>query len=147
MNSTRNDGRPRCSWSVVGLRWATRYLLVSVVSLPFVGEVWLGELPLFAVWQLPKLAVANWLRVDVVMAFIRWAGWSSGSFSPDYILARPYALALLYVIPLLTIGSWWRSREVLWREHRSMMTAFAAMSAVDFAFTLAFGATRSLTIY
>jgi hypothetical protein len=34
------------------------------------------------------------------MVAIQHLGLSRGSFSPDYILARPYALAIAYLIPL-----------------------------------------------
>ena len=147
MEPTRIDQPARRPWSVRGMQWATRYLALSVLTLPFAGVVWLGELPLLVLIQLPKLAVAGWVRTDWVMPFMRWAGWSSGWFSPDYLLARPYALALVYLLPLLASLVWWRARGELWRSHRRVWFSFAAACVVDYGFTLAFGSTRALTIY
>src|SRR4051812_844377 len=79
------------------------YCVLSCLTLPLIGRVWLDELPVLAAIQLPKIAVANWLRTHIVMEAMKLLGSSRGSFSPDYILARPYALALVYLIPMAVI--------------------------------------------
>jgi hypothetical protein len=75
--------------------------IISILTLPLMNVVWLGEIPLLALIQLPKIAVASWLREHVVMEVIKILGWSKGSFSPDYMTARPYGLGLAYSIPLI----------------------------------------------
>src|SRR4028119_924563 len=72
----------------------TAYFVASILTLPFLDALWLGEVPVLALVQVPKTAFAGWLRTDVVMPAIVALGQSRGSFSPDYLLARPYALAL-----------------------------------------------------
>src|SRR4029078_5978016 len=89
----------RVLWFFVG------YCALSCLTLPFIGRVWLGELPVLAVIQLPKIALADWLRTHVVMEAITFLDFSRGSCSPDYILARPYALAIAYLIPMAVIGA------------------------------------------
>lgn len=130
------------------LRFAIGYCALSCLTLPLVGHVWLGEIPLLALIQIPKLAVVGWLRVHVVMEAIALWGFSRGSFSPDYILARPYALAIAYMIPMFVIGF-----VGLWRPHiavdrRAVMTlVFLAAACADYIFTLIFAEGRRLTIY
>src|SRR5690349_13927469 len=85
-------------WCFVG------YCAISCLTLPFISRLWLGELPVLAVIQFPKLAIAGWLRTHVVMEAITFLGFSSGSFSPDYMLARPYALAIVHLIPMVIVG-------------------------------------------
>ena len=124
------------------------YCGLSCLTLPFIGKFWLGELPVLATLQLPKIAVAGWLRTHVVMEAIQWLGLSKGSFSPDYILARPYALAIAYVIPMLFIGAIWVWRFRALDRRCGWLTLGVLLAAVtDYVFTLAFANGRSLTIY
>ena len=114
----------------------------------FIGRVWLGELPVLAVIQLPKIAFADWLRTHVVMEAITFLDFSRGSFSPDYILARPYALAIAYLIPMVLIGIISLRRFRFVDERRGFPTvAFLVAAAVDYLFTLVFADGRLLTIY
>jgi len=130
------------------LRCVIGYCTLSCLTLPFVGLVWLGELPVLALVQLPKIALAGWLRTQVVMKAITFLGFSRGSFSPDYILARPYALAITYLIPviiLLFIGQR-LVRPVDARRGFVMLALLVAMAA-DYVFTIIFAEGRLLTIY
>lgn len=132
----------RVLWFFVG--WCA----LNCLTLPFIGRVWLGELPVLAVIQLPKIAVAGWLRTHVVMDVITFLGFSRGSFSPDYILARPYALALAYLIPMAVIGVSSLRRFRFSDERRGFVTvAFLSAAALDYVFTLIFADGRLLTIY
>lgn len=121
---------------------------LSCLTLPFIGRVWLGELPILAVIQLPKIAIAGWLRTHVVMETITFLGFSRGSFSPDYILARPYALALAYLIPLAFIGVA-SLRRFRFRDEQLGFVAVAllVMAVIDYVCTLTFADGRFLTIY
>lgn len=90
-------------WPLRALMGLVLYCVVSTATLPFANVLWLGELPVIAVLQLPKLLLAEWLRTDVVMPAIKGLGLSSGAFSPDYTTARPYALVVAYLLPIVTV--------------------------------------------
>lgn len=149
LQSESASNLPRRSSVLVWLLWfATGYCALSCLTLPFIGRVWLGELPVLAVIQLPKIAVAGWLRTDVVMEAIALCGYSRGSFSPDYIMARPYALAITYAIPMIVIGFVGLHRTRFAVERRSVMTlTFLIAACVDYVFTLIFADGQLLTIY
>lgn len=121
------------------------YCIVSTLTLPFLDSLWLGELPPLAVIQLPKVALADWLRNEVVMELIARLGLSSGSFSPDYIAARPYALAIAYLIPLCILlpTIWLRTRTA----HLGWTCILLIVAALDFCLMLVFAGGPGLTIY
>src|SRR5262245_60626594 len=81
------------AWILMTVKVFVLYFVISMATLPFIDALWLSELPVLAVPQLPKLLIAGWFRTGVVMPAISGLGLSSGSYSPDYIMARPYALA------------------------------------------------------
>lgn len=85
-------------WGVVGIN------LVSCATFPFADRFWLGELPVLAIFQFPKLAVAEWIRVHVGIGIIRWFGMTGGSFSLGYIQAGPYALVATYLLGVAVAG-------------------------------------------
>jgi hypothetical protein len=123
------------------------YFLLSTITLPFIDDLWLGELPLLALIQLPKVSFASWLRSDVVIPLMRLVGSSRGSPSPDLIRASPYALAMAYVIPLgiFTLVMLFRRRTVPLARWPLMI--MIALAALDYAFTLAFACGPGFTLY
>jgi hypothetical protein len=128
------------------IRCLIYYCVVSTLTLPFINHLWLGELPLLAIIQRPKVSFAAWMRTEVVMEAIKWLGVSNGSFSPDYRMARPYALALAYLLPLMMIALLsMRFRSPL--EMQKLALVLLAVSTIDYLATLQFAAARSLTIY
>ena len=128
------------------LKLLAAYFLVSSLTLPFMGRWWFGSIPPLALIQVPKIEPANQLRTDAVMPAMRRLGLSRGSFSPDYGLARPYALAIVYVIPFaLAALVWLRTRPS--RRFRGLTLAMLVLAVVDYATTLIFADSRSLTIY
>jgi hypothetical protein len=132
-----------------GVLWtAIAYCCVSCLTLPFINAIWLGELPLLAVIQIPKILFAGWLRTGVVMKVIDVFGLSRGSFSPDYILARPYALAIAYLVPMIVIGIIALRRWKPADSRRGLLLAgFFVAAIVDYVCTLLFAEGRGLTIY
>jgi hypothetical protein len=130
------------------LRFLTGYFVVSMLTLPFIGRLWFGEVPLLAIIQLPKTVFAIWLRKGIVMQAIVELGLSKGSFSPDYILARPYALAIVYLIPMIIVAffSWHRLKKFQVPPSRPEILFFA-VAVLDYVLTLVFGQSRGLTIY
>ncbi|WP_010586633.1 hypothetical protein [Schlesneria paludicola] len=135
------------------LNWVRRlqviagYLIISSVTIPFAGRYWYGELPILALIQLPKLLPAEWLRTHVVMPLIRALGMSAGSFSPDYLMARPYALLLSYLIPAVILAGLLATSHppgrTIWRWYFIVVV----LMTIDGMVMLAFGNTRTFTMY
>ncbi len=139
--AAKRDGLALC------LKVLVLYFVVSMGTLPFVNAIWWGELPALAIPQIPKLFVASWLGTDIVMPAIAVLGYSRGSFSPDFVLARPYALALAYlflVVGLLT-AVWLRSPSA--RKYRRWTCLLIAAAAADYFLTLKFATQPALTLY
>ena len=129
------------------LKSACGYLLLSSVTIPFSNAIWVGELPLLALVQVPKVSLANWLRHLMVMHVLVPIGLSRGSYSPDWMLARPWALAVVYVIPLtllLTVVVFRRGAGQPWRR---WVVLAGVLGVVDYFITLTFAGTRALTMY
>ena len=130
---------------VYSLRLAIGYCAVSCLTLPFIGRVWLGEMPVLALLQCPKTRVADFFRRHVVMEALPPLGLSRGSFSPDYVLARPYGLAIAYLLPILvftTLGL--RHRD---QQRRRLTAIFLFAAIIDYWFTLGFSEGSFLSIY
>lgn len=127
------------------LKSLSAYCIASILTLPFLDSFWVGELPVLALIQQPKVALADWLRSEVVMELIARLGLSRGSFSPDYIAARPYGLAMAYLIPLgiLLPTIWLRTRTV----SLGWTCVLLIVSAGDFCFTLIFAGGPGLSVY
>ncbi len=132
---------------LAGLKAGIAYCVVSILTIPFVGAIWLGELPVLALIQLPKITVAGWLRQHVVMEAIKSLGFSKGSFSPDYAMARPFGLALAYSIPIVLVSlSLLIPGCASWRHRRLALIFFGALM-VDCLFVHLFADRRSLSMY
>ncbi|MEW6160292.1 MAG: hypothetical protein AB1813_22895 [Verrucomicrobiota bacterium] len=132
---------------VIVLRILLCYFVISLVTLPLVDSVWIGELPVLALVQIPKLWLAKFFRKEVVMEVMRAWGLSSGSYSPDLIKARPYGLALAYLSPFAAAAMgarmWW---EIV-RPHKRMLWVLALLIVADFFSTLLLSDRRFLTLY
>lgn len=140
---------PAKSWKdwAIGalLKAACVYLALSIVTQRFINSWWLGEIPVLAIFQFPKLKYAYWLRVNAVMPLIDALGLSSGSFSPDYMMARPYALLLTYAIAgLVVLGVLALSRSSA--SHRRWAIVLALLAIVDYWLIMRFGE-WPITIY
>lgn len=122
------------------------YCAISLQTLPFVSGVWLGEVPIFALWQHPKVEVAKWWLAHAVQPLIVHMGLSR-SPSPDHILGRPYGMLLAYLIPLVAVTLLVVVRTRLERPHGILLALLWLMAVLDFCLTMAFANTRSLTIY
>ena len=130
------------------LKALSAYLVVSVATLPFLDAIWIGELPVLALVQLPKIGLAERIRTGLVMPAIAALGMSSGSFSPDYLMARPYALAAAYLValaPVLLLVAW---RTRMARRHvRRWALILLAVAVVDFIATLSLAGGPGFSIY
>lgn len=106
------------------LLWSSSVcFFISILTIPFAGSLWWGEIPLLALIQVPKLSLAIWFRSSVVMPWIVRLGYSAGSFSPDYLLARPYGLLFPYMLLLIVILLSLGVRLAMHREFQRDRTA------------------------
>lgn len=140
---------PKGRWLQKAIHVLMVYYLVSIVTLPALNAIWVGEMPLLAVIQLPKVEPAKFLRTHVVMPLIQDLGLSQGSYSPDLTLASPFAMALVCLVPILLLLalSLWR-RDFI-RRHIRLVAAVAILAILDFGWTLMFASSRNggLSIY
>lgn len=140
-----SDDEPRCR-PRDGLTAAfIGYFILSALTLPIMRWLWIGELPVLALVQLPKLFLAERLRTGVLMPLVRATGLSRGSFSPDYAMTGPYALVITYLLPIAAVIVWRRLRA-----NRYGPTAFRFLLAaelLDVLMFLAFSRGSGLTIY
>jgi hypothetical protein len=129
---------PKGRWLQKAIYVLMVYYLVSIVTLPALNAIWIGELPLLAVIQLPKTKPAMYLRTHVVMPLIQDLGLSRGSHSPDLTLASPFAMALVCLVPMLLLLalSLWR-RDFI-RRHIRLVAAVVVLAIIDFGWTLIF---------
>jgi hypothetical protein len=134
-------------WHLRGLKIGIGYCLASIATLPFVNAIWIGELPVLALIQVPKTLVAHWLRKEVVMEAIKVLGLSKGSFSPDYIMARPYGLGLAYSIPMILVALSLLIPACSTRRHWWWAGLFLALLMVDGVVTYFLADRRSPTLY
>lgn len=134
-------------WTLTTIKVFVFYFIISIATLPFVDALWLGELPVLAVPQLPKLLIAGWFRTGVIMPAISALGLSSGSFSSDYLMARPYALALAYLIPVITVPVVARGRMRVVQSYRSWTFLFLCIAVLDYLLTLRLTHTPGLSLF
>ena len=134
-------------WPLRVLKGLVLYCIVSMATLPFVNWLWLGELPVIAVLQLPKLLLAEWLRTDVVMPAIKGLGLSSGAFSPDYTMARPYALVVAYLLPIVVVLVTAALRSRMASPYRLWSCLLLCAAALDCLLTLKLASSPGLSLY
>jgi hypothetical protein len=129
------------------VRLLLAYLVACSITIRLIDTWWVGEIPMLALIQLPKIGPAQWLRQHVVMPLIVSFGKSSGSFSPDYVTAGPYALAIVYVLAvgLVLLVGVRRMRSS--RRDLAWALVLVAVAVIDFALTLRFARGPGLSIY
>jgi hypothetical protein len=136
---------PKRHWST----WLTGclccYYLVSAVTLPFTNKVWVGEIPILAVFQLPKSFLKS-IAHDLLLSVVRALGWSRGSASPDSMMTHPWAMVLMLTAPALL----WIVVVCYLRRGRTqtaVMAAILACAGIDAVVTFWFDASSSLKLY
>ncbi|MFO0913633.1 MAG: hypothetical protein U0795_11800 [Pirellulales bacterium] len=126
-------------------RCAAGYYLLSALSLPLVNRVWLGELPLLALIQLPKM----WLKGIIqhgLTYLMRMLGQSSGSFSPDYLATHGLAVVLMALVPMLVVISC----LALWphlANRRRLILMVLVSGLIDGAVTIGFARVSALNLF
>ncbi len=125
----------------------TGYFVVSLVTLPFIDSLWISELPVLALVQVPKTTLAEWMLSGVVLPAIRAMGMSRGSPSPDLMLARPYAMALAYLVVLVLVSLFWVALSRARRYTHWLLWAMLLLAAIDHFVLLYHANTPGLSIY
>ena len=68
------------------------------MTLPFANKVWLGEIPLLGLIQLPKSVLKSVVQ-DILLAALNGVNASSGSYSMDYITTHGWAMLNMVAVP------------------------------------------------
>ena len=124
---------------------ASVYYIISAVTLPFANKVWIGEIPVFGLIQLPKAFVKSVIH-DVILHAVHRLGYSAGSASPDYGMTHPWAMSSMTAIPailLITTLLCLKSG----RTRVLYLIAVIACATIDAVVTLWFDAASSLKLY
>ncbi|HUQ71624.1 MAG TPA: hypothetical protein VM165_19000 [Planctomycetaceae bacterium] len=120
--------------------------VMSVISLPFLDAVWVGEIPLVALVQIPKVEFAHEIQDVLIRHVLRPLGLSR-SPSPDSILTRPYALAIAYLIPLgLLLPILWK-RTRMARPFGYWAGALLLLALLDYVLTLLLAGGPGFSMY
>ena len=120
------------------------YYVTSILTLPFANEVWFGELPIFAVIQLPKIYFNSVIQ-DAMISLLPLLGLNSGSASPDLILTHPRALGVTVTLPPLTvICALMLSRHL---RYSRLTGAVILIGAIDAIVTWWFDSSSSLSLF
>ena len=137
------DATPR-RWPVVLCACICTYYLVSAVTLPLVNKLWLGELPLLAIVQLPKSVVKSVVH-QVLMSMVHSFGLSRGSFSPDYMATHGWAMIAMVTVPALFVIVVFSLMRSLPRCR--LIGALVTCAALDAIVTLWFDSVSNLKLY
>lgn len=133
--------------SIRAMRVLVLYGAASIFTLPMLDWFWIGELPVLALVQLPKTMLASAARYFAVTQLMGPLGVSQGSFSPDWSLARPYALAFAYIVPLVWLLTAVGIRTRFRPPCRAWACVLLVVATIDFALTLALAGGPGLSIY
>lgn len=136
--------KPR-RWPYLFWFGAIAYYAFSALSLPFAHRAWFGEVPVLAIFQIPKSIVKS-VAHDLLLYLVHTSGWSRGSASPDYGMTHGWAMLIMVLLPPVIIGA------VLWflcptANRRRFLIVFAACALIDGLITFWFDSTQSLKLY
>ena len=131
------------------LRWMLTmligYYVLSCVTLPLADKFWLGELPVFAIPQLPKSWLFNVVRSQLI-DLSHALGIGKNSRSPDLIAMTPWSFAIVFLAPtvlaVLTTVTCRRLKKCwpwVWR--------LIAIATLDALVTVWFDQTSRLSIF
>ncbi|MCO6457836.1 MAG: hypothetical protein J5I93_21225 [Pirellulaceae bacterium] len=123
------------------------YYAFSSATLPWADDVWLGEVPLLAFPQLPKMHLKSVLQ-DGLIALLPLFGLDAGSPSPNSIRTHPWAMVLTAAgPPLLVIGLLLLPRSGRVGRRRALIAAVLAVATIDGLVTFWFDSTSRLSLF
>jgi hypothetical protein len=123
------------------------YFVISMVTIPFINLIWIGDGAILAGIQFPKIIPANSIRYYYSAGLAEKLNISKGSFSPDYGFSRPYALIIVYAFPLLALVLYYALFIKNRKGNGKYILVLLFLSVLDYFCTLYFSHTPSLTIY
>lgn len=121
------------------------YYLISIITLPFADDFWVGEIPVLALPQIPKSMAFTFIR-QTLISLMHVLGWSRGSASPDAIAATPWAFGILFVTPALLVLLLAATFRRVW-HHRRWLAVLLLLAFADSVVTLWFEWTSRLSIF
>jgi hypothetical protein len=135
----RRGRQARC---LAAMKSMTAYFVLSSATLPFLDSLWLGELPVFAVLQVPKVGWAIWL-LNVILRKVMWPI----GLSINEIAARPYVLALAYLLPVCFLWAivWRRTRMAA--PYRFWAGVVVVSAMFDFVMMRVYGGGPNVAMY
>jgi hypothetical protein len=122
------------------------YYVQSILSLPLADRVWLGEIPLFALIQLPKMKLKHFVQ-DAMIRQLPALGLASGSPSPDMILTHPWALGFTVLVPGLIFLCCLTPLLRFVRHPKMVFVTVIVVMCLDAGLTFWFDATSRLSIF
>jgi hypothetical protein len=123
------------------------YYTTSILTLPFANDWWIGEMPVFAIVQIPKIKLMSVFH-NALVSLLPTLGLASGSASPDLILTHPWALGLTVTLPALTLFCSITLLRRVARRRILIITVFAfAFACIDAAVTFWFDSTSRLSLF
>lgn len=132
-------------WPRMLVTFAATYYLLSALTLPFVNKIWLGEIPLLALFQLPKSVLKSVVHPPLLSA-MGFLGLSYGSASPDYGATHGWAMAIMVTLPaLLIVGLLLMPRQLL--QRRILVVVILVCAGIDAVVTLWFDSVSHFKLY
>lgn len=129
------------------LKLLAAYAVLSMATLPLKNEWWVGEMPMFVLPQTPKTQLASDVRRILIFDVVRPLGLSRGSFSPDWSLVRPYALAIVYVVPLAVWLTMIGRRTKFRPPHGWWALGVVVLAAADYCMTYVYSHGPGVSFY
>ncbi|WP_339748152.1 hypothetical protein [uncultured Rubinisphaera sp.] len=130
------------NWLIGG---ACVFYILSAITLPFANKVWIGEMPIFGLLQLPKAFLKSVIH-DALLIAVQQFGWSAGSRSPDYIMTHLWAMISMTVGPALIL----LITLLFFRTDRRWVLPLIALiscATIDAVATLGFDAWSNLKLF
>ena len=132
-------------WPAILTAIACVHYGISAITLPFANAVWIAEIPLLAVFQIPKSFIKS-VSQDCLLSLIHGHDLSRGSASPDYIATHGLAMFIMVATPALLLASV-LALDIRGRKRIRLITAVLLFATVDALVTIWFDSSFSLKLY
>lgn len=132
-------------WPRFFVTFAATYYLLSALTLPFVNKIWLDELPVLAIIQLPKSFLKSVVHPPLISA-MGFLDLSYGSASPDYGATHGWAMAIMVTLPAFLIVGLLLMPKLL-PQRRTLIVAVLVCASIDAVVTLWFDTVSHLKLY
>ncbi len=121
------------------------YYAFSSLTLPFADKFWFGELPPFAIPQLPKSWGCHFVRQRLIQLTMH-LGIDKGSASPNSIAMQPWAFGIVFVTPTIALLGFLAACQRI-KDCRRWILALLAAAVIDAMVTVWFDKTSRLSIF